>query len=76
MESVSAAEGPVLLKKDDVAKVLQVSTRQVENLVRAGRIPAPIYLSKQSPRWRREELMRAVMGGDEGGPVITRNRVG
>jgi predicted DNA-binding transcriptional regulator AlpA len=74
MNNTSAVEGPVLLKKDDVAKVLQVSTRQVENLVRAGRIPKPVYLSPQSPRWRREELMAAVLGDAAGGPV-TRNRV-
>jgi len=60
MDSGNAAEGPVLLKKDDVAKVLQVSTRQVENLVRAGRIPKPVYLSPQSPRWRRGELLAAL----------------
>jgi predicted DNA-binding transcriptional regulator AlpA len=60
MNNANAVEGPVLLRKDDVAKVLQVSTRQVENLVRAGRIPRPVYLSPQSPRWVRAELMAAL----------------
>ena len=60
MSNANAVEGPVLLRKDDVAKVLQVSTRQVENLVRAGRIPKPVYLSPQSPRWRRGELLAAL----------------
>ena len=50
----------VLLTKSDVAAMLQVSTKQVENLVRLGRIPAPLYLSKQAPRWRRDELLAAI----------------
>lgn len=67
--------GELLLKKE-VALLLKCSERQVELLTRDGRIPAPRYLGKQSPRWVRAELMAAVLGGDEGGPVITRNRVG
>jgi len=51
---------PVLLTKSDVASLLQISTRQVENLVRLGRIPAPVYLTKQSPRWVRDEVLAAV----------------
>ena len=51
---------PALMTKTDVALMLQVSTRQVENLVRLGRIPAPTYLSKQAPRWRRDEVLAAI----------------
>lgn len=60
MGAIQTAEQPVLLLKSDVASLLQISTRQVENLVRAGRIPAPVYLSKQSPRWRRDEVLAAL----------------
>jgi len=60
MGAIQTAEQPVLLTKSDVASLLQISTRQVENLVRAGRIPAPVDLSKQSPRWRRDEVLAAL----------------
>lgn len=46
----------VLLTKSDLSKLLQVSGRQVENLVRNGRLPQPIRLGTH-PRWRRAELM-------------------
>lgn len=45
-----------LLTKSDVAETLKVSTRTVENLVKAGNLPAPIRLSNH-PRWRRSELI-------------------
>ena len=62
MGTIQTAEQPVLLTKSDVGSLLQVSTRQVENLVRAGRIPAPLYLSKQAPRWVRSELLATIVG--------------
>jgi predicted DNA-binding transcriptional regulator AlpA len=60
MGAIQTAEQPVLLTKSDVAGLLQISTRQVENLVRAGRIPGPLYLSRQSPRWRLAEVLEAL----------------
>ena len=60
MGAIQTAEQPVLLTKSDVAGLLQVSCRQVENLVRSGRIHAPLYLSAQSPRWRRDEVLAAL----------------
>lgn len=60
MGAIQTAEQPVLLTKSDVAGLMQISTRQVENLVRAGRIPAPLYLSRQSPRWRLAEVLEAL----------------
>ena len=45
-----------LLTKSDVAKLIQVSGRQVELLVKAGRLPEPIRLGTH-PRWRRGVLM-------------------
>ena len=46
---------PMMTKKD-VAKFLQCSERQVELLVKAGKIPKPFYFSKASPRWRRSAI--------------------
>lgn len=47
---------PEMLTKADVARLLQVSGRQVEILVKAKRLPQPIRLSAH-PRWLRSELM-------------------
>jgi len=53
-------DGGVLLLKKQVAALLQCSERQVELLVKAGRIPQPIQLGKNSPRWVRDDLLRAL----------------
>lgn len=58
---------PELLTKADVAKLIQVSTRQVENLVKAGSLPAPIRLSHH-PRWRRSQLMAFLDAQSTGTP--------
>ena len=42
-----------MMKKKDVGKFLQCSERQVELLVKAGKLPKPVYISKASPRWQR-----------------------
>ncbi len=47
---------PELLTKTDLSKLLQVSGRQIENLVKSSRLPKPIRLGTH-PRWRRSELM-------------------
>jgi predicted DNA-binding transcriptional regulator AlpA len=47
---------PEYLRKEDVATLLQMSGRQVELLVKAGRLPQPIRISSH-PRWRRSELI-------------------
>jgi predicted DNA-binding transcriptional regulator AlpA len=49
-----------LMTKAQVAAFFQCSLRQVEIMVKAGRIPAPIYFGKQMPRWKRSELMKCV----------------
>jgi predicted DNA-binding transcriptional regulator AlpA len=50
-----------LLRKTDVAQLLGCSPRQVENLVKRGSIPKPIYVcGPQSPRWRRPELLETL----------------
>lgn len=46
---------PILIKRQ-VAELLQCSGRQVELLVKAGKIPQAFYISPQAPRWRRDEL--------------------
>lgn len=67
MRSVSSVEDQgkapgvgLLMKKVEVAKLLGCSDRNVENLVKSGRIPQPIYLGPNSPRWRRPELLQAL----------------
>lgn len=42
-----------MMKKKDVAKFLQCSERQVELMVKAGKLPKPVYISDASPRWQR-----------------------
>ncbi len=56
-EPNTAAE---LLLKKEVAALLRCSERQVELLAKDGRIPRPLYVSKQAPRWRRRELLAAL----------------
>ena len=57
---------PAMMRKRDVAELLQCSTRQVELLVKAGRLPEPLRLGEQSPRWRRPEILQT-LGLDAGG---------
>jgi excisionase family DNA binding protein len=56
----TAVVAGLLMKKSEVAKLLGCSDRQVENLVKSGRIPKPIQLGPNSPRWRRPELMQTL----------------
>ena len=67
MRSVSSVEDQgkatgtgLLMKKVEVAKLLGCSDRNVENLVKSGRIPRPLYLGTNSPRWRRSELLASL----------------
>ncbi len=52
----SAAEARTYLTKQDVANLLQVSVRQVDNMVKSKQLPPAFYLSARTPRWRREDL--------------------
>lgn len=45
-----------LLVKKDVAGVISCSIRQVELLVKAGKLPQPFYIGDASPRWRRSDI--------------------
>ena len=61
MAEQETREDALLMRKTDVAALLGCSVRQIENLVRSGRIPAPTYLvGPQSPRWRRPELLETL----------------
>lgn len=51
---------PELMTKAQVAEFFQCSLRQVELMVKARRIPAPVYFGKQMPRWKRSELMASL----------------
>ena len=73
MDSVSDATAnddemqPRLLSKKTVCQLLDgVTTKHVENLVRSGRMPAPVYLGR-IPRWRLEDLVRWM---EDGCPIV------
>lgn len=58
---------PELLSKSTVCELLDnVTAKHVENLVRSGRMPAPVYLGR-SPRWQRRVLLDWI---ESGCPVI------
>ena len=46
-----------LMKKKDVAEFFQCSVRQVELMVKAGKLPKPVYIGDASPRWQRKTLV-------------------
>ncbi len=58
-----------LMTKRDVARLTQLSTRQIEVLVSRGDLPAPIRLGTQSPRWRRPEVLQ-FLGLDSAGGMM------
>jgi len=66
MAEQETREDALLMRKTDVAALLGCSVRQIENLVRSGRIPQPVYLGPQSPRWRRPELLETLGLRDSG----------
>lgn len=45
-----------LLKKKCLAEIVGCSTRQIELMIKAGKIPAPFYVGDASPRWRPEDI--------------------
>ncbi|MEZ6061128.1 MAG: hypothetical protein R3C19_12250 [Planctomycetaceae bacterium] len=62
---------PQLLSKSTVCQLLDgVTTKHVENLVRSGRMPEPVYLGR-SPRWNRSRLMDWIASGC---PIVDVNK--
>lgn len=54
---------PELLSKTTVCQLLDnVTPKHVENLVRSGRMPKPLYLGRM-PRWNRSELLEWIHSG-------------
>lgn len=51
------------LTASGVAAYLSVSRPTVYALVERGAIPAPTYLTPRCPRWRTEDIDRALTGG-------------
>ena len=60
MRTIEGQSAGLLLTKTEVAELLSCSLRQVENLTKSGRIPQPIQLGPNSPRWRRPELLQSL----------------
>ena len=50
-----------LMTKREVADLLKVCQKTVENLVRRGLLPRPIYVGRL-PRWHRSEIERSING--------------
>jgi predicted DNA-binding transcriptional regulator AlpA len=46
----------ILLKKKDLAAWIPCSIRQVELMVKAGKLPQPFYIGDASPRWRQSDI--------------------
>ena len=44
-----------LLRKKDLALMLQYSERSIMRFVDRGQLPKPVYINRQ-PRWRRSEI--------------------
>jgi excisionase family DNA binding protein len=59
---VLTASGPLLIAADEVAGMLDISTRTLWRLVSAKRIVAPVRLGG-STRWRRAEVEAWVAAG-------------
>jgi excisionase family DNA binding protein len=57
--SSNATPDTLMLDKAEVARQLVISTRHVDNLIRAGRIPRPVKLG-ESVRWPRREFEKWV----------------
>ena len=56
--AAAPAAEPEVLTKSQLAAFLACSSRQIENLVKAGRLPRPLYLAERSPRWLRADLLQ------------------
>jgi predicted DNA-binding transcriptional regulator AlpA len=60
MATVATNASTDLMLKSEVAALLRCTERQVERLAKSGRIPQPVYLGSQSPRWVRSDLLAAL----------------
>ena len=49
-----------LLTAIEVATLLRISRVHVWRRVKAGNLPAPIYLAPRAPRWRADEIDAAI----------------
>ena len=54
---------PLLLKADDVARLLGCSSRFVWTMHAGGTLPTPVRLSNRFVRWRRAELEQWIEAG-------------
>ena len=62
MTIAEEASQPELLTRQQVADLLQCSTRHIDSLRAAGLMPQPIRLGKW-PRYRRAQLLRWIEAG-------------
>ena len=45
-----------LMTRNDVAKILRTTPRQISNMMARGQLPAPVRLAGLGIRWRRSEI--------------------
>jgi excisionase family DNA binding protein len=51
---------PDLLTKNEVARLLKVNPKTVDNWVRAGRLPAPVKMSRRAVRFVSSDIHKAL----------------
>jgi len=57
VQAQATAARPVpLLTQEEVARQVNTSTRTVQRMVADGRLPPPIQLGPNSPRWRQADV--------------------
>jgi predicted DNA-binding transcriptional regulator AlpA len=54
---------PLLVDRDGLAAMLDVSPRQAARLDAAGKVPAPISFGRRSKRWAVEEIRSWIASG-------------
>ena len=61
MKTSATIESPLTwLTAKDAAAYLRCSTRQIWKLTACGKLPKPVRISRQMPRWNRTEIEQAI----------------
>lgn len=60
----------IYLKKVEIAKMLRVTTRTIENYVNKGLLPAPVRIGGR-PLWPEDIVLKLLNGAPEGAISVT-----
>lgn len=63
---------PLLIGRDEVARLLGVSAKTLMRAIAAGAVPPPLTMFPRRRLWRREELVMWVQGQDPAAPSPAR----